>query len=250
MKCFSGNTINYINIIMHALSYSINRVGAKSITYFEVYATGSALKRFRWQIIFVPVVFMLLESYQYHFFSRPISSQISKNKLKQSSSWQKNIALNLLPHIILKTWRLNFSFFRYFRMSSGRFDSLLWLEVPLIVKQTTKLREPISAEKRLLVTLNYLASRDLHISLLFSYRIERSTLSSILKETCDPFMKLLPLIIFAYHLLLKTGWRLLRTLKQCGTRIRCIGWKHIRIQCASNTGTLFQNYKGLLVLFW
>ena len=232
---------------MHALSYSINRVGAKGITYFEVYATSSVLRRFRWQIIFVPVVFMLLESYQYPFFS---SSQTWKNKLKQSSSWQKNIALNLLPHISVKTWRLNFSFFRYFRMSPGRFDSLLWLVVPLIVKQTTKLHEPISADKRLLVTLNYLASRDLHIALLFSYRIERSTISSILKETCDPFMKLSPLIIFAYHLLLKIGWRLLRTLKQYGTRIRCIGWKHIRIQCASNRGTLFQNYKGFLVLFW
>ena len=70
-------------------------------------------------------------------------------------------------------------------MSSWRFDSLLRLVGPLIIKQTTKLREPISAEERLSVTLRYLASMDSQIFLSFSYRIGRSTLSSILKETCD-----------------------------------------------------------------
>ena len=70
-------------------------------------------------------------------------------------------------------------------MSPGRFDSLFPLVGPLIVKQKTNLREPISAEERLSVTLRYLTSTDSQISLLFSYRIGRSSLSSILKETCD-----------------------------------------------------------------
>ena len=70
-------------------------------------------------------------------------------------------------------------------MSPGRFASLLSLVGPLIVKQITKLREPISAEKHQSVTLRYLASSDSQISFSFSYRIGRSTLSSILKETCD-----------------------------------------------------------------
>ena len=70
-------------------------------------------------------------------------------------------------------------------MFPGRFDSLLRLVGPLIVKQSAKLREAISAEERLSVTLRYLASTDSQISLLFSYRIGRLTLSSILKETCD-----------------------------------------------------------------
>ena len=70
-------------------------------------------------------------------------------------------------------------------MSPGRFGSLLRFAGPLIVKQTTKLHESISAEERLSVTLRYLASTDSQISLSFSCRIGRSTLSSILKETCD-----------------------------------------------------------------
>ena len=44
MKCFSGNTINHI-IIMHALSYNIERVGAEGITYFEVYVTSLVFRR-------------------------------------------------------------------------------------------------------------------------------------------------------------------------------------------------------------
>ena len=62
---------------------------------------------------------------------------------------------------------------------------------PLIVKQTTKLREPISAEERLSVTLHYLASTDSQISQSFSCRIGRSTLRSILKETCNTIYKAL-----------------------------------------------------------
>ena len=46
-KCFSGNTINYINIIMHALSDNIERLGAKGVIYFEVYVTSPVLRRCR-----------------------------------------------------------------------------------------------------------------------------------------------------------------------------------------------------------
>ena len=47
MKCFSGSTINYINIVMHALSYNMERVGAKGIRYFQVYVTSLVLRRCR-----------------------------------------------------------------------------------------------------------------------------------------------------------------------------------------------------------
>ena len=47
MKCFSGSTINYINIVMHALSYNMERVGAKGIIYFQVYVTSLVLRRCR-----------------------------------------------------------------------------------------------------------------------------------------------------------------------------------------------------------
>ena len=45
MKCFSDNTINYINITMYALSSNIERARAKGIIYFEVYVASPALRR-------------------------------------------------------------------------------------------------------------------------------------------------------------------------------------------------------------
>ena len=44
-------------------------------------------------------------------------------------------------------------FFRYFRMLPETFEILLGLVAPAINKKTTKMREPISADQRLLVTL-------------------------------------------------------------------------------------------------
>ena len=43
-------------------------------------------------------------------------------------------------------------------MSKQEFDNLLMLVEPLISKQHTKLREPVSAEERLMITLRYLAT--------------------------------------------------------------------------------------------
>ena len=98
---------------------------------------------------------------------------------------------------------------------------------PLIVKQTTELHEPILAEEHLSVTLCYLASTDSHISLSFSYRIGRLTLSSILKETCDAIHEALapdylcaPSSVEAWIKIAKdfeTIWNM--------PHVKCIGWK-------------------------
>ena len=68
-------------------------------------------------------------------------------------------------------------------MSPESYDHLLELLKPLISKKNTKFREPISAEIRLAVTLRYLASGESQQLLSWSYRIGRSTVSKIIRET-------------------------------------------------------------------
>ena len=51
-------------------------------------------------------------------------------------------------------------FFNYFRMVPSMFDELLRLVGPSLVKKTTNLRGPISAEIRLAIALRYLAQVD------------------------------------------------------------------------------------------
>jgi len=76
------------------------------------------------------------------------------------------------------------SFFKYFRMTPERFDNLLLLVGPMLIKKSLY-REPISAGERLSVTLCFLATGDSQHTISFSYRIGLSTESNIMAETCD-----------------------------------------------------------------
>ena len=63
--------------------------------------------------------------------------------------------------------------FRYVRMSKERFDHLLGLIREKISKKDTVLREAITAEERLVITLRYLASGMSQRDLCWSFRVGR-----------------------------------------------------------------------------
>ena len=71
------------------------------------------------------------------------------------------------------------------RMSPERFEHLLSLIEPMVTKQTTTFREPISAGERLSMTIRFLATGESQQSLSFAYRIGKATVSKIIRETCD-----------------------------------------------------------------
>ena len=70
-------------------------------------------------------------------------------------------------------------------MSPESFDFLLSKVGPLINKQATRLRQPISTAERLSLTIRYLASGDSQQSMSFSYRMGKATVSNIIQETCQ-----------------------------------------------------------------
>ena len=76
-------------------------------------------------------------------------------------------------------------------MSPDRFEHSLSLVAPLISKQTTRFRKPISAEQRLVVTLRYLAPGETQQSLSFDYRIGKATMSKTLAETSEAIFQTL-----------------------------------------------------------
>ena len=75
-------------------------------------------------------------------------------------------------------------FFRYFRMSPERFDHLLTLVWEQIEKKDTAFRKSFLAAGRLAITLRYLVSGETQQSLSYSYRVGRSTVSTVIAETC------------------------------------------------------------------
>ena len=70
-------------------------------------------------------------------------------------------------------------------MTLQRFDHLLSIVGPFITKKSTRLRSPISVAERLTLTLRYLTIRDSQQSQSFNFPIGRSTVSAIIRETCD-----------------------------------------------------------------
>ncbi|XP_025406357.1 uncharacterized protein LOC112680479 [Sipha flava] len=68
----------------------------------------------------------------------------------------------------------------YLRMDADTFGELLEMATPLIEKNTTVMRTPISAEQRLLATLRYLVSGNSFEELKFQTAIAAQTLGRII----------------------------------------------------------------------
>ena len=76
-------------------------------------------------------------------------------------------------------------------MSPVLFEELLCLVAPLISKEVTKIRQPISPSERLCVTLRYLVTGDAFVNIGASYRMSPSTINQIILETCNALWKVL-----------------------------------------------------------
>ena len=75
-------------------------------------------------------------------------------------------------------------FFLHFRKGPEKFEEVLSYIAPKITKSSVR-REPIGPSERLCVTLRYLVTGDVQTTMAASYRISRSSVSRIVKETSD-----------------------------------------------------------------
>ena len=136
-------------------------------------------------------------------------------------------------------------------MSPERYDHLLRLALPLIRKQDTNFCETIPAGERLAVMLRFLASEEPQQSLSSAYRIGMSTLSRILRETCDAIFSVLK-DSYLKPPSSKDDWKNIekdfRDFWNMSHVVGAIDGKHIRIQCPKKTGTLYRSYKGFISL--
>ncbi|KAG0434899.1 hypothetical protein HPB47_018798 [Ixodes persulcatus] len=96
-------------------------------------------------------------------------------------------------HHLVRDMRLDDGrdFFMYFRMTRKRFEHLLSLVGPLLLKQATFWSTPIAPAERLSLTIRYLAHGASQAICSTSYRIGRSTTSGIIRETCLALHKVL-----------------------------------------------------------
>ncbi|CAN7945316.1 unnamed protein product [Ixodes pacificus] len=151
-------------------------------------------------------------------------------------------------HHLVRDMRLDDGrdFFMYFRMTRQRFEHLLSLVGPLLLKQTTFWRAPIAPAERLSLTIRYLAHGASQAICSTSYRIGRSTTSGIIRDTCLALHKVLdPLYRPAPN---TAQWeRLAGEFGRLWNFPNCVGaldGKHVAVQAPPGKGSDTFNYKG------
>lgn len=111
----------------------------------------------------------------------------SDDRKQKRSMWSKKWLMKRKFFTHMRLLReLDASDYRNFmRMNEDCFMELLNLVRPLIEKKNTVMRESVSAEERLVVTLRYLATGRSLQDLKFSSAISPQLLSTIIPETCQ-----------------------------------------------------------------
>ncbi|XP_013875762.1 uncharacterized protein LOC106525917 isoform X2 [Austrofundulus limnaeus] len=118
---------------------------------------------------------------------------------------------------------------------------------PFITKQDTNMRLSISAKDRLVLTLRFLATGESFTSLNFQFRVGKSTISKIVRETCEALYE-----AFAEDYLktpnTEEEWlEIAQDFHQMWQFPNCLGaldGKHINILPPAHSGSTFRNYKG------
>ncbi|XP_065567478.1 uncharacterized protein LOC136031705 [Artemia franciscana] len=168
--------------------------------------------------------------------TRPIYSEDQRRNQGQHDNLMKEL---ILSNDTVKYWK-------FLRMNKVSFDILLEKIWPEIERKDTKFRKAIIPGVRLVITLRYLAEGCSQDHLSFGFRVGRSTVSGIIKNTCSALINALK---NDYLPPVSEGsWK--KNADDFEARWQfphCIGaidGKHINIECPNLSGSEFRNYKS------
>lgn len=82
-------------------------------------------------------------------------------------------------------------FFNYFRMNHDKYIKLSEMVQPYLKRQDTNMREALTVEEKLAVTLRYLATGRSFEDLKFSALMGSRTISNVVMETCEAIIYVL-----------------------------------------------------------
>ena len=138
-------------------------------------------------------------------------------------------------------------YFRYLRMNPEQFEHILSLVTDKISKENTKFRTTISCRERLVLTLQMLATGISQQSLNFAFRIRKTTVSNILRGTCEAIYDSLKDTYLKVPSSTSEWLHISRRFEETWNfpdTVEAIDAKHIRIECPRHSGSLYYNYKG------
>ena len=133
-------------------------------------------------------------------------------------------------------------------MSPERFENLLQLVGPYIKKKKCKTRESITPAERLTITIIYLASGDSPQSQSFNFRVGRTTVCNIARDTRRAIWLALNENYLKPPMSLEDWKKIAQKFFTEWNFPNCLGaldGKHIAIECPGYSGSQYYNYKGL-----
>lgn len=131
-------------------------------------------------------------------------------------------------------------------MTSERCQHLLDIVGPLIQKKRCRSRTPIPAGERLMVTLRYLATGESQQSLAFAFRISKTAIHNIIRETCEALWAVLHTEYLSHPRSTADWVELGKEFEKDWNFPNCLGavdGKHVAIECPQNAGSVSYNYK-------
>ena len=148
--------------------------------------------------------------------------------------------------LVLKMKRVDRQkFFGFVRMSPNRFEHLLELIKPMIMKKNA-VRAAIPPDERLAIALRFLARGESQTSLSYYFKIGKSTVCGIVEEVCEAIWTALQDYVRPPQT--PEEWlNISRDFESKWNMPHCIGaidGKNIAIKAPFKSGTLFHNYKS------
>ncbi|KAL4112334.1 hypothetical protein QTP88_016144 [Uroleucon formosanum] len=138
------------------------------------------------------------------------------------------------------------SYCNFFRINEDMFNILLKKVENKIMKCDTIMRNALSPELKLEITMRYLATGDSYKSLQYLYRVLASSICSFLPAVFDAIYE--GLIEYIQVPKNENEWKkIINGFNSLWNFPNCFGaidGKHIMIQCPPNTGSNYYNYKG------
>nr|XP_049462188.1 uncharacterized protein LOC120956968 [Anopheles coluzzii] len=145
----------------------------------------------------------------------------------------------------IKAEMVNDTIKNFMRMKHEDFDRLYALVGPEISRMDTNMREAITAQERLLITLRYLATGETFASLQYLFRVSKSSIAKIVKDVCACLNKHLR----SYVKMPSTAEEWKEKSKKFEQRwnfphaIGSIDGKHVQVEKPSNSGSEYYNYQ-------
>ncbi|XP_053691921.1 uncharacterized protein LOC128740406 [Sabethes cyaneus] len=124
------------------------------------------------------------------------------------------------------------------------------INIQLIKNWPNFVKQPITPREKLIITLRYLATGSSYQTLSYTFRVGRSTVAEIVKETCHALWDVFQPIHMPqpskkmFEQIAKDYWDMWNFPNCIGS----IDGKHIRIQCPPDSGTMYYNYKKIFSL--